>query len=377
MHIKPFEATFPIFDRIPTPDTFCAEAKNAFLDYLRNGWLQSTGRQALYIYQIDNGHRRHTGLVALNDVRDFFSGKVKKHEKTLNEREKRQMELFLRWGAILKPVLLTYPPVAGIHDWLQAFTATHPPLFETYFENDHQTHRVWMADDPAGIEHLQALFLSKVPAVYIADGHHRTSTLALLHQQLRDQYPKLDFDHLFCAFFATDQLDILDYNRVVEGLNGHSHPAFLDCLGKIATLEPIENPRKPRRKFELKILLDEQWYRLHWKPEAIEAFARRRAPGHPPVVLDVDLLNELVLHQILGIRDVRTDARIVYVEGSKGLKGIRKAVRAGAARVGFALHPVSFADMMGIADADQSLPPKSTYFEPRLKSGMLIKMLHK
>ncbi len=377
MHIKPFEATFPIFDRIPSPDTFCADAKNSFLDYQRKGWLQTSGHTALYIYQIDDGHRCHTGLVALNDVRDFFSGKVKKHEKTLNEREARQMELFLRWGAILKPVLLTYPPIAGVNDWLQAFIRNNPPLFETYFDNDHQTHRVWMATDPVEIEQLQQLFLQHVSTVYIADGHHRTTTLALLHEQLRDQHPDFDFEYLFCAFFATDQLDILDYNRVVEGLNGLSESAFLARLAQIFDLEPIENPRKPRRKFELKLLIGEQWHRLHWKPEVVTAYARERAAGHPPVVLDVDLLNELVLHRILGIRDVRTDARIIYVEGSKGLKGIRKAVNAGTGRAGFALHPVSFADMMGMADADQSLPPKSTYFEPRLKSGILIKMLRR
>lgn len=377
MHILPFEATFPIFDRIPSPDIFCAEAKNKFLAYQKMGWLQSTRQKAVYIYQIDDGHRRHTGLVALNDVRDFLTGKVKKHEKTLSEREQRQIELFLNWKAILKPVLLTYPPVPAISTWLHDFILANKPLFETHFAADNETHRVWMATDPAAIEFLRGLFVGNVPSVYIADGHHRTSSLALLYSQLKDQHPELDFANLFCAFFAADQLDILDYNRVVIGLHGHTPTSFLNCLTRIFDMEPIENPRKPRKKFELKVFLQDHWYRCHWKDGVIAEASTHLYPhaGHTPVLLDVSLLNELVLHRLLGIRDVRTDARIVYIEGSKGLKGIRKAVGDSDDRVGFALHPVSFTDMMHMADANQSLPPKSTYFAPRLKSGILIKLL--
>jgi uncharacterized protein (DUF1015 family) len=372
MHIKPFRATYPKLDRIPSNDLFCSEAKNAFPDYLRQGWLTETGEDALYIIQIEDAHRRHTGLIALNHVRDFLAGKVKKHEKTLSEREQHQMQLFLRWGAILKPVLLTYPPVPEINAWLQDFTQHNAPLFEMYFPNDDQTHRVWMAPGVADWHYLQELFTRHVPGVYIADGHHRISTLALLHKQLKKEHANLDFDHLFCAFFSTDQLDIQDYNRVVDGLNGLRPKAFLTKIAALFDIEPIENPRKPRKKYELKMLFREQWYRLHWKPEVLSA-----AAANHPVLLDVNLLNELVLHRLLGIGDIRTDERILYIEGSKGLKGIRKTVRAGHDRVGFALHPVSFSDMMRIADAGESLPPKSTFFAPRLKSGLLVKMLEK
>jgi uncharacterized protein (DUF1015 family) len=376
MHIKPFQATYPIFDRIPSPDIFCAEAKNAFLDYQRNRLLTQTEHEAVYIYQIEDGHhRRHTGLIAANDVQDFFLGKVKKHEKTLSERELKQKDLLLRWGAVLKPVLLTYPPVAEVNAWIQHFTATNPLLFETFFQAEGQTHRAWMVAGPDDIRHLQELFVQHVPSVYIADGHHRTSTLALLHQTLKHEYPELDFDYLFCAYFATDQLDILDYNRVVEGLNDLKPEKFFEKIGKVCTIEHIEHPRKPRRKYELKLFFREHWYRLNWRQEVLNAF--HPSPRTLPVLLDVSLLNELVLHNILGIKDVRTDTRITYVEGTKGLQGIRKAVRNNPDRIGFALHPVSFEDMMRIADAGKILPPKSTYFEPRMKTGTLIKSLKK
>ena len=373
MQIKPFRVMYPQPSRIPSPDAYCAEAKNRFLDYRRDQLLTQAPENALYIYQIEDGHRRHTGLVALNAVGDFLSEKIKKHEKTLSAREKQHTELLLEWQAMLKPVLLTYPSVPDIAARLQALTQASQPFLELHFKDDGQTHRVWKAVAPADIQYFQDLFARQVSGVYIADGHHRSTTMALLHQHQQRRYPELDFGHLFCAFFATDQLDILDYNRVVEGLNGNSPAAFLEKLTRFFILEPIENPRKPRRKFELKMFFQEQWYRLHWKPDLLRAIQ----PGAQalPVLLDVSLLNEWVLHELLGIDDVRTDARINYVEGTKGLKGVRKAVRAGTERVGFVLHPVSFADMMQIADAGESLPPKSTFFAPRLKSGVLVQLL--
>jgi len=376
MHIKPFRATYPIFERIPSPDAFCSDAKNAFLDYQRNRLLAQADQEAVFVYQIEDAHRRrHTGLIAANDVRDFLAGKVKKHEKTLSEREQKQKDLLLRWGAVLKPVLLTFPPVAELNAWMQAVIAANAPLFETHFDADGQTHRAWMVAAPDAIQHLQDLFVRHVPSVYIADGHHRTSTLALLHETLKPEYPELDFDYLFCAFFATDQLDILDYNRVVHGLNNLRPEQFFAHLSKVCNIEYIEHPRKPRRKYELKLFFRENWYRLEWRPEVLNAF--HPSPRTLPVLLDVSLLNELVLHNILGIKDVRTDTRITYIEGTKGLQGIRKAVRNHSDRLGFALHPVSFEDMMRIADAGKILPPKSTYFEPRMKTATLIKSLKK
>lgn len=375
MHIKPFRATYPVFDRIPSPDDFCANAKHAFPDYQRDRLLTQIEQEAIFVYQIEDAHRRHTGLIAVNDVRDFFLGKVKKHEKTLSEREEKQKELLLRWGAVLKPVLLTFPPVAQLNAWMQQITEANSPLYETHFAADGQTHRTWMVASPDDIRFLQELFAEHITSVYIADGHHRTSTLALLHQTLKPEYPELDFDNLFCAYFATDQLDILDYNRVVEGLNKLSPEQFFGRLAQVCSIEYIEHPRKPRRKFEIKMCFRDHWYRLHWRSEVLNSF--HPTPRTLPVLLDVSLLNELVLHDILGIRDVRTDTRITYVEGNKGLQGIRKSLRNSPDRIGFALHPVSFGDMMRIADAGKILPPKSTYFEPRMKTGTLIKSLKK
>jgi uncharacterized protein (DUF1015 family) len=371
MHIKPFRALYPNFDYIASPDSFCADAKNSFNEFQSAGFFEKAPEDALYIYQIETAERRHTGVVGLNGLEDFFDGRIKKHEKTLSDKEQHQMQLFLRWHAILKPVLLTYPPAPQLNDWLLRYAGANPPLYTTLFEKDGETHRVWAVTGPADLDHLQKFFAGEVGETYIADGHHRTTTVALLHERLRGKRSELDFDELFCAFFAADQLDILDYNRVVEGLKDVSATHFIVKLSQLFDLEVLEQPRKPREKHEVVMYVQREWYCLRWKQSVLDQ------AGSGQVALDASLLNEKVLEDILGIEDVRTDTRIAYVPGAKGLEGIRKAVHEQEDRIGFLLYPVSFDDLRSCADAGESLPPKSTYFQPRLKSGMLVKMLIK
>lgn len=369
VRIKPFQALYPNFDFVASSDVFCEEAKNKYREFRTSGFFEQTPGAAFYIYQIETPQRTHTGLVTLNDVRDFFDGKIKKHEKTLSEKEQQQMQLFMRWNAILKPVLLTHAPVPEIIRWLHAYAHAHPPMIETFFEKDAQTHRVWAVSRPEDVQHLQVLFARHVNDTYIADGHHRTTTIALLHERRRDKSPEYDFDNLFVAFFAADQLDILDYNRVVEGLKDVSLTHFVVKLSKIFDLEVLSKPTKPSRKHEITMFLQKEWFRLRWKKSVLA----RQPKDH--VALDATMLNELVFSDIFGIHDVRTDTRITYVEGAKGLDGVRRIANADDNRIGFVLFPVLFPDLMRMADLGESLPPKSTYFEPRLRSGLLVKTL--
>ena len=371
MLIKPFQAICPKFKLISSPDQFCDNAKDLYQEYTEKGLFKQHPERALYIYRIEAAHRRHTGLVALNDVEDFFAGKVKKHEKTLSEREQHQVRLFLQWEAVLKPVLLTYPPSMAITEWLDGYTQSHKPLFSTHFAKSHQTHRVWAIADADDIRHLKSMFAAQVHSVYIADGHHRTSTVALLHEQAPEMHPQYDFDHLFCAFFAADQLNILDYNRVVEGLESISPASFVARLSRLFEIEALPAPRRPEHKHELVMYLRKEWFSLCWRTNVLAEYPSDQ------VLLDAELLNERVLRDVLDIGDVRTDQRIIYVEGNKGIKGIQKHVGQNRARVGFMLYPVIFEDMMRLADLGESLPPKSTYFEPRLRSGVLVQSLLK
>jgi uncharacterized protein (DUF1015 family) len=370
MRILPFQAIYPNFDFIASPDSFCEDAKDSFREFQRNGFFEKAPQDALYVYQIETPQRKHTGLVCLNDVQDFFDGKVKKHEKTLSEKEQQQMQLFLRWNAILKPVLLTYPAVPEINQLLETYVSQRAPLYVTHFEKDGQVHRVWTITEGSEVAHLQQLFAKHIASTYIADGHHRTTTVALLHERLKAKNAEFDFDSLFCAFFGGDQLDILDYNRVVEGLKEVSITQFIVKMSKLCDLDVLEAPRRPAHKHEVLMYVHKEWYSLRWKESILQKYAAEQ------VTLDATLLNELVLSQILDIRDVRTDTRITYVEGSKGIEGVRRVTDENSPnRIGFALYPVDFDDMLRMADAGESLPPKSTYFEPRLRSGMLVKSL--
>jgi uncharacterized protein (DUF1015 family) len=369
MRIRPFKATFPNFDFIASPDTFCENAKFSFEEFRKNGFFEQSTKDAFYIYQIQTMSRKHTGLITLNDVHDFFDGKIKKHEKTLSEKEQQQMEFFMRWNAILKPVLLTYDPIAGINSYLETYAQNNKPLIETKFEKDGQIHRVWEVSEEHEVQHLTSLFAEKVNSTYIADGHHRTTTVALLYERLKDKNPDLDFDNLFCAFFSADQLDILDYNRVVEGLKEVSITHLMVKLSKLFDLEVLPKATKPSQKHEMILYIRKEWFRLRWKPEVLKQQNKSK------ILLDASMLNELVFRDIFGIEDVRNDTRITYIEGAKGLEGVRKASNDNNDRMGFALFPVSFSDLMRMVDAGESLPPKSTYFEPRLRSGLLVKLL--
>ncbi len=370
MQIKPFPALLANLARIPSPDRFCDQAKNKFLAYRETGLYTKSARPAFYVYQIESGGRTHTGLVAQNAISDFLEKRILPHEETLRRKEAQQGKLFLEWGAVLKPVLLAHAPVPEISAWLRSFAETHKPLISSYFKQDKETHRLWDVTTRHQQAELETLFAQHVPAAYIADGHHRTTTIARLSQEWPGREPAYDFSQLFVAFFAADQLDILDYNRVAQLPPEMALPDFLEKLGAIFDLEKLFCAARPTRKHEFTLFAQNDWFRLRTKPSAVPP---RLAPGVD--WLDASLLNELVFNQLLGIEDVRHDARLQYVDGTKGLAGLEKSVAEEPGRVGFCLHPVAFADMAALADAGQVLPPKSTWFEPRLRSGLVVQPL--
>lgn len=370
MKIKPFQAAYLNADRIGSPDTYCENAKNAFQEYQESGFYDKQPQNAMYVYQIQTAAgRQHIGLMCLNHIQDYFDGKIKKHENTLSDKEQQQIQLFLRWNAVLKPVLLAYSPVKAIDEWLKKHTESHKPLFNAFFEKDKQRHQIWAVTDEHEIQHLQDLFARHIRSTYIADGHHRTTAVALLHEQSKADNLASDYNYLFSAYFSADQLDILDYNRVVTGLKEISPMQFAVKLSKLFDLEILEHPRRPVCKHEIVMCIKHEWYSLRWKKDVLEHHERGS------VILDANLLNELVINDILGITDVRNDTRITYVEGARGIEGILKITKSSSKRIGFMLYPVDFDDLVFMADAGESLPPKSTYFEPRMRSGLLVKLL--
>lgn len=299
------------------------------------------------------------------DLQDYRKGAIKKHEHTIAENEQKQMQLALKRKAGVKPVLLTYPDVPDIRQWLGQFVAAHEPVFEVHFEGDGQHHRLWAASKPEDIAAVQQLFLENIPATYIADGHHRLATTALMHEKLESPAEHGHYGTLLAAFFAAGELEILDFNRVVDALDDITPPKFMARLSQVFDIECLDQPEKPRRKHELTMYMRREWYRLSWRQRLLES---RQEAG----ILDAALLNEKVLQGILGITDVRSDPRVEYVEGPKGLEGLRKKAMKNDHTVAFCLYPIQMEDLFSLADAGQMLPPKSTWFEPRMKNGMLV-----
>jgi uncharacterized protein (DUF1015 family) len=365
MNIKPFKASYPDFDLADMPDAFCDKAKFLFSEYSAHGWYLQWPLDAFYVYQIETPLRRHTGLVAKNALSDFLNGRIRMHEKTLHDREQHQIQLFLEWEAILKPVLLTYAPVPAIQQWMEAFTQSRQSFLTASFDQEGVVHRIWAVDHANDIRDIQLLFAAGLQEAYVADGHHRVQSMAVMRETLSGKYPEYDLDNLFCAFFSSDQLGILDFNRVVSGID----EGFLRALSMYFNIHTLDVPRKPVRKHELVLFTGRKWYTLVWKPEIINKYPTGE------VLLDVSLFNENVLGHVLGINNVRSDTRITYIEGRKGVDGLTESVKDDFAKAGFMLFPVQFDEMKKLADRGESMPPKSTYFEPRLKTGLLVEKL--
>lgn len=364
MHILPFKALFPNMEYIPSPDYFFATVREEFPQYYDNGFFWSIEKEAFFVYEIQTPRRNYLGLAACVDLRDYREGAIKKHEQTIAENEQKQMQLALKRKAGVKPVLLTYPEVPDIRNWLRQHTLDREPALAVHFEEDAQHHRLWAVSEADDMESIRQLFLEKVCCSYIADGHHRIATTALMHEKLETPEGQRHYGTLLSAFFSSEELEILDFNRVIEAFEDISPTQFMARLSQVCEIELMSAPEKPGQKHELTMYLRREWYRLRWRPEVL---AR-----HGADCLDAALLNELVLKEIFGITDVRHDFRVEYVEGPKGLDGLRKKAMKNEQTVAFCLFPIQMPDLFRLADAEQMLPPKSTWFEPRMKNGMIV-----
>ena len=366
MHILPFKALFPNMELIPSPDYSFATVREEFPSYFQGGFFHQAPADGFYLYQIEDGRRDYLGLIACVDLADYASGAIRQHEQTLADNEQKQMQLALHRKAGVKPVLLTYPAQETLELWMHDYVKLHAPLLDVSIPSEGQRHRIWAVYNPSDIANLRQLFLQLVPVSYIADGHHRIAAASLMHQKLENPLEQDHYGTLIAAFFADSELEILDFNRVVDALSDISAARFMAQLSRYFEIECLDQPQKPTRKHELTMLLQRDWYRIQWRPHILES---HRSAWQS---LDAALFNEFVLSEILGIQNVRNDARVEYVEGPKGLDGLRKKAAKSEHSVAFCLYPIQIADLFALADARQMLPPKSTWFEPRMKNGMLV-----
>ena len=347
---------------------------NAFKDY---GWLVQDKEEKLYIYAQSmnptdaNAHWQY-GIVACAWSEDYVNQVIKKHELTRKDKEEDRMKHVRITNANVEPVFFAYPAVAEI-DAIVSNITKEAPIYDFIAKEDNFGHRFWVIDDKATIDRLVELFAKEVPSMYIADGHHRSAAAALVGQEKKENNPghtgKEEYNFFMTVIFPDNQLKIIDYNRVVKDLNGLSKEEFLNALTESFDVEDMGTEiYKPAKLHEFSTYLDGHWYKLNAKAGTFN-------DEDPIGVLDVTILSNLVLDKILGIKDLRTDKRIDFVGGIRGLGELKRRVDNGEMKVAFALHPVTMRQIIDIADSGNIMPPKTTWFEPKLRSGLVIHTL--
>lgn len=366
--IKP-EIDFPVGTDEHDPAVYTKAAEN-FQKFQDNGWLVQDSKENYYVYaQTMNGKTQY-GLVVCAAVEDYMTGNIKKHELTRRDKEEDRMKHVRVNNANIEPVFFAYPH----QDELDAIVAnvTAKPAEYDFVAPDGFGHHFWVIDDEATIARITELFAA-IPSIYIADGHHRSAAAALVGDEKRRQNPKHqgdeEYNYFLAVCFPDNQLNIIDYNRVVKDLNGLSDEEFLKALeANFDVKEMGTEIYKPNALHNFSLYLSGKWYSLTAK-------AGTYNDNDPIGVLDVTISSNLILDEILGIKDLRSDKRIDFVGGIRGLGELKKRVDSGEMKVALALYPVSMKQLIDIADTGNIMPPKTTWFEPKLRSGLVIHKL--
>jgi len=362
LHVTKSEIDLPADIDIHSEQVY-QKAKENLDKLMKKKILFQDEKPCYYIYELAWKGRTQTGLVCVSSVEDYFNDVIKKHEFTRPEKEQDRIDHMRTIRAQTGNVFLACRDLKELNDvftkWKDQNTA------EYYFTaNDGVTHTVWIVNSIATIDIITNLFKEKIPFTYIADGHHRAASAAKVSQQLPDSE---EAKYFLTTIFPANQLAILDYNRVVKDLNGLSDEEFLRKLNEEFIVEKAGNAVSPKELHRFGMYVNKQWYQLTAKENTFR--------NDPIGILDVTILQENVLDKILGIADPRTDNRIDFVGGIRGLGELEKRVDSGEMKVAFSLHPVSIQQLFDIADSGNVMPPKSTWFEPKLRDGLLTHLI--
>ena len=352
------------------PRVYVKAAEN-FQMFQDKGWLVQDDKEQYYIYaQTMNGKTQY-GLVVGAYVNDYMTGVIKKHELTRRDKEEDRMKHVRVNNANIEPVFFAYPDNEVLDKLIMRYAATQPE-YDFIAPVDGFRHQFWCVSDDADIATITEEF-RKMPSLYIADGHHRSAAAALVGAEKQKQNPNHkgdeEYNYFMAVCFQASQLTILDYNRVVKDLNGLTSEQFIQALEKNFSVEDKGTEiYKPAKLHEFSLYLDGHWYALNAKEGTYDN-------NDPIGVLDVDISSRLILDEILNIGDLRSSNRIDFVGGLRGLGELKRRVDSGEMRAALALYPVSMQQIMDIADSGKIMPPKATWFEPKLRSGLVIHKL--
>ena len=339
------------------------KAKQNLEELINKGVLFKEEKPCYYIYQLLMNGRSQTGLVCVSSVEDYFKNVIKKHEFTRPEKEKDRIDHMKATRAQTGNVFMAYRDVMEVNALINGWKATNKPVYD-FTADDGIKHSIWVLDRPVIVDSITQLFNTNVPFTYIADGHHRAASAAKVSKELNGSE---DSKFFLTTIFPASQLAILDYNRIVKDLDGSSKEEFISDLQEDFRITLSPEPVKPAQLHEFGMYISGQWYILT---------AREGSYATDPVgLLDVTILQKNVLDKILDIDDPRTNKRIDFVGGIRGLGELEKRVNSGEMAVAFSLYPVTIEQLFAIADSGKVMPPKSTWFEPKLRDGLLTHLI--
>ena len=367
--IKP-EIDFPAGTDEHDPRVYDKAVEN-FNKFQKEGWLVQDSEEKYYIYAQTMDGRTQYGLVVCAHMEDYMTGVIKKHELTRADKEEDRMKHVRINNANIEPVFFAYPDNKELDEIVENVVKNQKPEYD-FVAEDGFGHHFWTIDDKKTIDRITELFAA-MPSLYIADGHHRTAAAALVGNEKAKQNPNHrgdeEYNYFLAVCFPDNQLKIIDYNRVVKDLNGLSDADFLKALGKDFEVKEMGTEiYKPSKIHNFSLYLSGKCYSLNAKEGTYN-------DNDPIGVLDVTISSNLILNKILGIKDLRTDKRIDFVGGIRGLGELKKRVDSGEMKMALALYPVSMKQLIDIADSGNIMPPKTTWFEPKLRSGLVIHKL--
>lgn len=371
LHITRSEIDLPADTDTHSEQVYSKSVEN-FNKWQKNGWLIQDVDPHFYIYAQTMKGRTQYGIVGCASVDDYLKGIIKKHELTRPDKEQDRMTHVRVNNANIEPVFFTYPAVKEIDEIVNKIVSSEEPEYD-FVAEDGFGHHFWVIKNPETNRRIEKLFAKKVPYTYVADGHHRTAAAALVGKEKRDNNPshtgREEYNYFLAVHFPADQLRIIDYNRAIKDLNGLSTGQLLNQLGKGFIIEEKgKRSYRPKRLHNFSMYVDGKWFSLTARPETFN-------DSDPIGVLDVTILTNQILSPVLDIQDLRRSKRIDFIGGIRGLGELKKRVDKGEMKVAFALYPVSMDQLISIADSGNIMPPKSTWFEPKLRSGLVIHLL--
>jgi len=332
------------------------------------GWLVKDSNDYLYIYAQTMEGRTQYGIVGCASVDDYLNGVIRKHELTRSDKEEDRMKHVRVTNANMEPVFFAYPAVKALDDIVSNIIKNQSPVYD-FVAEDGFGHHFWLVDQPETIGNIVNIF-AEIPATYVADGHHRTAAAALVGKEKRAKNPNHtgdeEYNFFLAVHFPDNQLKIIDYNRVVKDLNSLTPAELVEKISEDFEIQKVGNQIfKPDHLHTFSMYLEGEWFKLVTKQG-------RYNDNDPIGVLDVTILSELILNKVLGIKDLRTDKRVDFIGGIRGLGELKSRVDSGEMKVAFALYPVSMKQLIDIADSGNIMPPKTTWFEPKLRSGLVV-----